>query len=241
MQAVGYIRISTNMKRQDDQALEKQATKIREACLGAELNLTGIFEDVASASSKDSLKRRVGLQDALGIAQAQNGTIVVTEPSRLFRHPDEARKVSAAYPSIKVWSVKHRSYLTQDELLNEVVAAAAQAEAFRIGTSEAQISRGFTGPDHEAKLLGSRQSLQSRKAQAAARIGQLATILEEFEQSHPLTSAKAAELFNSRMLRTSQYQEWTKINVRRDLKAARKLIQERKEISDLTDHLIRSP
>lgn len=46
MQAVGYIRISTTLKRQDDQALETQADKIREACLSTGFDLTHIYEDV---------------------------------------------------------------------------------------------------------------------------------------------------------------------------------------------------
>lgn len=237
MQAFGYIRISTTLKRQDEQALEKQAEKISEACLSAGFNLTRIYEDIGSACSDDSLKRRKGLQDALCAASSQKAVLVATEPSRLFRHPVEAVKVFTAYSDVRFWSVQHHAYLTADLLQAEVSAAAAEAEVTRIGTSKAQMARGFTGPDHEAKLRGSRNSLVQRKFRAAARIERLADVLEEHEQSRHLTHEQAAQLFNAHMLRTSQGQEWTKVNVRRDLKAARQILRERKEISALLDEL----
>lgn len=228
MKPVGYIRISTTLKRQDENALEKQAQKLREACLGNGLVLRHIFEDVGSASSSDSLRRRTGLQDALRMASAQKGIIAVTEPSRLFRNLAEALKVTADFPDVRFWSVQHNGLLTPELLHDEVSAAASEAEATRLGTSKAQIARGFTGPDHEAKLRGSRNSLVQRRSSAAARIERLAAILEVHEQSRRLTYEEAAQLFNANMLRTSQGKEYTKVNVRRDLRAARQVLCDRR-------------
>lgn len=240
MLAIGYIRISTRLKRQDEQALTKQASKIREACLSAGFDLNHIYEDIGSACSADSLKRRKGLRDALRSASSQKAVIVITDPSRLFRHPIEALKVCTAYPHVRFWSVQHRDFLTTDVLQAEVSAAAAEAEATRIGTSKAQIERGFTGPDHEAKLRGSRISLVKRKSRAADRIERLANVLEKYEQWEHLTHDQAAQLFNSHMLLTSQGHEWTKVNVRRDLKAARRILYDRKEVEALLDELERA-
>lgn len=81
--AKGYIRVSTNMQKEEGVSLETQSTRIQEYCTYKKLELVKIYQD-AGISGKN-MTDRPGIQEV--ISEIQKGDrIIITELSRLGRN-----------------------------------------------------------------------------------------------------------------------------------------------------------
>lgn len=132
--AVGYIRVSTDLQASDPKSLEVQAQKIRKACLSNDFFLGCIHEDVGSAASSSNLLDRPGLEDARAHAVAHNHVLVVTEPTRLFRNVAVAREFLAKL-DLKVFSVRGNRFLGRRALLDAIRRGETAAQEIRKGRS----------------------------------------------------------------------------------------------------------
>ena len=81
MNAIAYIRVSTNKQGRTGLGLEDQMNSIHAFCKKEGMDIIGDFQDVDSGKKDE----RQGLQDALMIAKEHNATIVVSKLDRLSR------------------------------------------------------------------------------------------------------------------------------------------------------------
>ena len=92
MQAVGYLRVSTESQATDGVSLDAQEAKIRPWCEGAGYQLTGLHVDAGLSGSRAD--NRPSLQTALNNACAQKAALVVDSLSRLARSTKDAIGIS---------------------------------------------------------------------------------------------------------------------------------------------------
>ncbi len=83
MQAVGYIRVSTEEQAREGVSLEAQRAKITAWAEASGTELVGFYEDAGASGSRS--ENREGLQQALGLACDKKAILVVYSLSRLSR------------------------------------------------------------------------------------------------------------------------------------------------------------
>lgn len=94
MQAIGYVRVSTDEQGKSGLGLEAQRTKIEQYCELYGLELVEVYEDAASGKTLD----RTGLQDALTALTAAKGRCLVTAKlDRLTRSVRDLGDLLARY------------------------------------------------------------------------------------------------------------------------------------------------
>jgi DNA invertase Pin-like site-specific DNA recombinase len=89
MQAIGYIRVSSEEQSESGLGLEAQREKIKAYCLLKDLELTEIFED-AGVSGGKPLERRAAGARLLNAARKTRAVVVVAKMDRLFRSVADA-------------------------------------------------------------------------------------------------------------------------------------------------------
>lgn len=92
MQAVAYLRVSTDIQVQDGVSLDTQRSKITTWCSLNDYELVRTYEDAGFSGS--SANRRAGLQMALEDACSRRAALVVFSLSRLARSTMDALTIS---------------------------------------------------------------------------------------------------------------------------------------------------
>lgn len=228
--AVGYIRVSTELQWQNPQELERQAEKIRNFARQNNLHLKGICEDVGSAVRRHSFLTRPGLQDAAKIAEREHAVLVVTEPTRLFRNREAAQEFLDTY-ELQVASVDHGGILPKEVLLAAIERGSAAAARIRRGSKAAVRARQPGGHflDAEIQRRAVRASVRSRKFKADEMVDALADLLRDKPELQEMTHRQLADYLNSRLMPTTRGNPWTKASIRRMRKLAMERIREREE------------
>ena len=215
--AVGYIRVSTEKQNVGDQALERQAEKIRKFCAERGLRLAAVYEDVGSAADKHSLSRRTGLQDAFAYAQREGACLIVTEPTRLARNVEVATKWLESV-TVPVLSVRDGIALSHPAVLDAVRVGELDVTQRKAATSNVLIQKSLAG-----QLLGSPvDKSAANKASALARlrrsegiIDTIALILLEDPAYGDLSHRAFSDLLNRRNVLTGWSRPWTAAGVKR--------------------------
>lgn len=231
--AVGYIRVSSELQVQNCEELEYQAAKIRNFVRQNNLNLKGIYEDICSAVRRYSLLERHDLQAAARIAQREHAVLVVTEPTRLFRNRQAAEEFLGEN-ELEVASVKHGGILPSDELLAEIERGELAAERIRQGTKAAvpayQANWHFLDPEIREKATWA--SLRSRKFKADEKVDTLADLLLREPRLQDLTYRELADHLNARRIPTTRGNPWKKASMRRMRKLAMERIRDQQEVDN---------
>lgn len=238
-QAIGYIRVSTEMQAAGDQALERQAETIRRFAQDNGLALLAIYEDVGSAYDTHTLSRRPGLQDATQRVAREGACLLVCEPTRLFRNVEAAEKWLQDCPA-PVVSVREGRSLEAQQLLNAVRQGQQTAERIQAGTSDALAKRRERG-----KVLGSsgdkaaanRASVKARAVRSDQLVTTIAHILLEDQAYRALSHKALADLLNRRGVLTGWERPWTAVGIRRHRYEAEKRIVEWEELDREDDAL----
>jgi DNA invertase Pin-like site-specific DNA recombinase len=240
---IGYIRISTHLQAQDPRELQTQEGKLIEACARNRFNLIAVHEDVASAAVPGSAGKRPGLMEALTAARQRGLPVIVTDATRLFRNPQDARKHLYG-AGIRVFSVKENRFLKAKEIYDRAAHGANQAVAIREGTSKAMIAQGAAGPTIEQKARGRRRSMITRKTKADERVLGIVKLLRRDVAYEALSYRALADLLNRNGITTARGKKWTKENVRNDaLRAKKELARERDQatLAPLTNQDMEDP
>lgn len=91
MNAIGYVRVSTEGQAVEGVSLEAQREKIAAWCELNGYTLAAVFEDAISGKRADN---RPGLHDALNAVRKNGGALVVYSLSRLARSTKDALSIS---------------------------------------------------------------------------------------------------------------------------------------------------
>jgi hypothetical protein len=218
--AVGYIRLSTEKQAHGDTAFIRQAERIRRTCDRHGFDLLRIWEDVASAASPNSLRAREGLRNALAAAIQEDAILIITEPTRLFRHAADG----AAWlktNTVPVFSVEHGRIVGKRALITAFREGEAFADNARAGTSEAMKRVAATSDNAQrmSNIKNGRKSAETRRDKAQGNVFKVAQILRTIPDTR-LTHEELAQLLNRKGILTTRGDPFTKQTVRRVRKAA---------------------
>lgn len=226
--AIGYIRVSTEKQNVEDQALERQAEKIRRFCLERGIKSSATFEDVASAVDSFSDDCRLGLRAATARAVRENCCLIVTEPTRLFRNVKVAERWLST-SKVSIFSVDDQRILSASEFLAAVAAGAKVAKATRDGTVKALDKKRAEGLKLGSPADRSAANAASKRARAQRSDGivdVLALILREDSAYRDLSHRAFADLLNRRNVLTGWGRAWTATGVKRQRGLAELRVQE---------------
>lgn len=229
--AVGYTRLSTNLQLERDDSMNRQAARIREACVAQAWELLGIYEDVASAVGKATLSQRPGLGDALRLAKSEEAILVVTEPTRLFRNKPEGLKVLQNH-GVKVFSVNDNRLLSRKQLGAVFKAGEEFAESVRQGSSDAALRRNMPSA-HLAEAANASRRARALKSEEVAEA--IADAFERDPSLSALTHKALAEALNRLGILSGWGRSWTGGSVIDRQKRAVEIVQERKVLEAEND------
>ncbi|MBL4930054.1 recombinase family protein [Fuscibacter oryzae] len=239
--AIGYIRLSTEMQADEDHALERQAEKLRQCCQKRGLALTSIYEDVGSAAKSDSLSRREGLRDATRHVQQEGAVLVVSDPTRLFRHVKDAETWLQNF-DICILSAEDDEMLSKERFLDAVRKGETSAHNIRRGTSTALARRqAEEKPGSPVDLSAAREaSRRARSGRSDNIVDRIAHVLLEDEAYRDLSHRALADLLNRRGILTGWKRPWTGDGLKRQRREAEARIREWAEI-DAEDEVPLAP
>ena len=226
--AIGYIRVSTKMQNVEDQALERQAEKIRRFCLERNIKSSAIYEDIESGVDPFSSDRRSGLRDATVRAVRENCPLIVTEPTRLFRNVELAKRWLVS-SKVSIFSVDEQKILSEAEFLAAVAAGAQVAKAISDGTVNALDQKRAAGvklgspADRRAATAASKR-VRAQRSDGIVDI--LALVLREDSAYRDLSHRAFADLLNRRNILTGWGRAWTAVGVKRQHWLAEQRVQE---------------
>ena len=92
VEAVGYIRVSTEEQAREGVSLGAQKARIEAWAKGNDTSLIGFFEDAGISGAKT--ENREGLQKAIGMACEQRAILVVYSLSRLSRSTRDTLQIA---------------------------------------------------------------------------------------------------------------------------------------------------
>jgi len=204
LQAVGYIRVSTQKQNEGDHALEGQAERIRRFCAERGIKLIAISEDTCSAVDVFSVERRPSLTEAVQRAASEGACLMVPEPTRLFRNVEVAARWLQTV-SVPIFSVKHDKILGQSELLDAISVGADDARATRVGTSGALSKMRAAGVKLGSKADRTAANAASKLARSQtsnAIVDAIARIILEDPAYRDLSQRAFADVLNRRHVLT---------------------------------------
>lgn len=229
--SVGYIRVSTDMQAKGDVGLEKQARRIRDACLKKNFSLLRVYEDVGTGVGPDNVIRRPGLLDALHEANRSGAILVISDVSRLTRNKDEGERLLKEI-KVPVFSVREGRILGKRAILNTIQKAETAAQNIRAGTSQALASKNSGTRAPESVLSQSekaKKSAQVRSEKAAEIAHKIADVFEREPMLRKLSHEALADLLNREGILSGGNRKWTWAAVRRPRSRAEELIAGRIE------------
>lgn len=233
LQAVGYIRVSTQKQNEGDHALEGQAEKIRRFCADRGIKLIAISEDACSAVDAFSVERRPSPTEAIQRAAREGACLMVPEPTRLFRNVEVAERWLLTV-SVPIFSVKHGKILNRTELLDAISVGAEVAQATRKGTSGALSKKRAAGVKLGSKADRTAANAASKLARSQtsnAIIDAIARIILEDPAYRDLSHRAFADLLNRRNVLTGWSRSWTEAGVKRQHVLAQQRIAEWESIA----------
>lgn len=234
---VGYIRLSTDKQAADDGEFQRQAQRIKRACLKRGFNLLATYEDVASGTDPLGAVRRDGLVDAVSHARQAGAVLVISEPTRLFRHVNAAEEFLEKL-DIPVFSVREGRFMKKRALLGAIARGAASVENIRQGTRNAlakQIADGITFSKPDGRSEAAKASAKVRSLKADEVVFKVASALRSDQAVRALTHKELADLLNKQRIFSSWKRPWTKDSIRAVRKKAEALLSEWAENDRLDD------
>lgn len=223
---IGYVRVSTKGQGQSGVGLESQRAAIAAVAGEMDWELIQIFEDVATAMGRTSVKDRGGLQQAMSSAKDNDAHILVFDWSRLSRDTGSLEDIAAKFPyPDRIISVLQGSTLVEAVAAGQHAYGQKMAEANRKATIEGMAKKRELGAVHGNPTIRDVQpgatAAASDKANDLTR--QIADVLAELG-CPKLTHHQLAEILNDRGITTRQNNTWNESRIRQKLVAVNALI-----------------
>lgn len=232
LSAIGYIRVSTEMQNQEDQALKRQAEKIRQHCADRGIKLLSLHDDTCSAVDAYSVERRPALADAIRWAAEVDACLMVPEPTRLFRNVAVASRWLKSI-NVPVYSVQDARILSHQELLEAVRAGQQVAKATSDGTVKGLQMKRASGAKLGSKAdhtVANKASAKARKQRSDGIVDAIARVLLEDAAYRDLSNRALADLLNRRKILTGWQRPWTGDSLKRHRRMADERIEEWSEL-----------
>ena len=233
--AIAYTRVSTQEQARSGVGSEGQLVAIREYASRSGFDIVNSFHDSFTGAGPLNLRKRRGLRRAIDEAKRLGGVIVVHDASRLSR--DSATLLSlCADEELELISATEGALVTTPEQAAIVARAQHDREAISSQTKQALAELKASGVQ-----LGNRRNLpaaQKKGAQANEERGErvaraIADVLSDLGSE--LTAREIVDVLNERGVLTGRGQLFTVAAVRRPLKRAREILDERRK-SVYADH-----
>ena len=214
-EAIGYVRVSTDLQANDGIGLERQIQRLRDWCLANGYVLVRVYEDVGSAVGPRNLKGRPDFQQAVREALQAGVPLIVSDIARLSRDR-EILETLVIEPGLRVISIMDGGEVPVGVMLQRVGEAEDVACRIAQGTREA-LSRVA-----ETRPLGARGGhRQAARASAVQRVDRKVQVLghvaDHFEARPGLmeaTSQAIADSLNEAGILTGWGRAWTASAVR---------------------------
>ena len=200
------------------------------------LHLLAIYDDAASARRDDNLMRRDGLADAIAAANRDGADLVVVRLDRLSRNTADVGPLLASFKGC-VHSIEEDLRLSSARRSSPLMQAVAEAQAVadRISLDTTQA---LSEAKAEGKTLGmpvdkrvaAQASVKVRRQNAAVAVERIADLLDESVAYSAMTAGELVKVLNDRRIPTGAGRKWTVPALRRPLRDAKALQQERAEL-----------
>jgi hypothetical protein len=217
--AIGYVRVSTP---QQVTGLQLQTEKIHQFARQHNVSVPMIFDDEGSAMSSD-VRSRGGLLSAVQEAGRRGAPIIVSDATRLSRAPSLTRSLIETF-DIEVIAVDDGRLLALGDLIKREERGHEVGTSIRSGTRKAlawRTSPTLNNASEEARRAGGRRGCINNGVGAEDLARTISQVLEVEDPHGLLSRAGVAKLLNDRGVRTRQGGDWSKEDVRRQLKRAR--------------------
>ena len=226
---VGVIRVSTR-KQEAGRGLDDQSELIRSFAREHDLTLLSVRGDSASGMGKLTHERNTELRAAIDLAAQEGADLLVSEISRLGRSSTLAQLLEAR--GVGVVSVVAGRALTSAEIRDGLQGAQIVGESITLRTRRAleqarEGGRRGGNPDLAAARKSSQRVRIFAKDELVERI---ARVLVKTDPCADLAAQQVAELLHAHGLHTSRGKSWSRSNIYRHLRLARKLVAA--ELSD---------
>lgn len=232
---IGYVRVSTKGQGQSGVGLESQRAAIAAVAGEMDWELIQIFEDVATAMGRTSVKDRGGLQQAMSSAKDNDAYILVFDWSRLSRDTGSLEDIAAKFPyPDRIISVLQGSTLVEAVAAGQHAYGQKMAEANRKATIEGMARKRDQGAVHGNPGI---RNIQPDATAAAsdnsnARIRHIADVLIEHAPVL-LTREQVAQILNDRGILSGQKKPWNRSRITTPLRKARVLLADEKRLEEL--------
>jgi DNA invertase Pin-like site-specific DNA recombinase len=213
IQAVAYIRVSSEEQGQSGFGLQSQEAAINAFAEAAGYRLKRVYSEVGSAIGKTADKRPE-LQRALKQARRNNWPLIVARLDRLSRDPEEIETI-VGKPRLTIIDVKNGA---------DADPIVIKTEAARIAEETKMLSErtkaGLRRAKQQGKIFGNPRNLQeaqrigaeATQRNAQKRDAEIAPIVLGARGSPP---SEIADLLNRAGYRTARGRPWSAANLRR--------------------------
>jgi DNA invertase Pin-like site-specific DNA recombinase len=224
MQAIGYLRVSTNAQGRSGLGLEAQRAAVEAFARRERIEVAEWFQEVESGKGvSDTFARRPELGRALKAARAINGPVIVAKLDRLSRDVHFISGLMAQRVEFIVADLGRQA----DPFVLHLFAALAQKERLlisertRAGLAAAKARGVKLGNPHMRSGEAPRFAEEGRKAQterANARAAELHDVIAGARSRGHTTLRAIAAYFNKAGVKTARGGRWSPIAVSRVLK-----------------------
>jgi DNA invertase Pin-like site-specific DNA recombinase len=228
--AVGYSRVSTARQAELGNSRLEQDASIRDFCRERGIRLLGIHGEAATGMVEREGDLDEDLRGAIDESARAEAMIVVTDISRLGRSHAVLSYLDRC--GVPVASVRDGGLLPREELEAKLSEAAQEGARIRRNAKDGIRSakgRGVQLGNTKNLAFAQKRAAITRRSNAEALTEAIEEILRPHELTRRLTAAEAAQILNGHGLRTARGGHWTKHNVRRHLRKARRLRSDEEE------------
>lgn len=221
-EAIGYLRVSTEMQASDGRSLDIQAQKVRTWAASHNMDVHWIYEDVASAMQEDLINRRPDFVRAVRHALRDGLPLIVSDVSRVSRNLDVLEKLVIS-EGLKIISVYDDGEVPVGILRQRVEKAEKTAHKISEGTRDAVASGARTRQPANAEARGraAASSARVRIMKKFVVLDRVVTFLEDNPGLLEKTSQEIADRLNEAGILTGWSKPWTASAVRGKMGAIR--------------------
>jgi DNA invertase Pin-like site-specific DNA recombinase len=227
---VSYKRVSTQKQGADGLGIEAQNTAIANHLRMSGCSLVAEFVEVESGKNS----KRPELLKALAACRIYGATLVVAKLDRLSRNSaflnnlmeSSVDFIACDNPNANKLTVRILAAVAEDELTNisnrtRAALAAAKSRGVALGGHRVVKATGESWKiPATAVARGCRESIETRKANAAGFTAALLPAIEDLKANGAVTLRSIAKGLNDRGIKTSRGGQWSAVQVQRILTRA---------------------
>lgn len=221
-EAIGYVRVSTEMQAEDAHSLDIQVQKIKTWAASHGIDIHWIYEDVASAVSVDVINRRPDFVQAARHALRDGLPVIVSDVSRVSRNLDVLEKLVIS-EGLKIISVHDDGEVPVGILRQRVERAEKIAQRIAEGTRDAIAGGARTRRPANSEVRGraAASSARVRTMKKFEVLDRVVTFLEDNPGLLEKTSQEISDRLNEAGILTGWSKPWTASALRGKMGAIR--------------------